>query len=259
MSIDQHKAILQQLDFERRTNYVQSRARSESAIVRDISSDGGLCEIVFSSSAPDEVDQLIALETQRARSAGYTLEWKVYGHDSPQSLSDRLIEAGFQPQSREAFMVATIDQKLLDAFGEPTADIREITTASYLANYRTVRESVSGEDCTAEMERYASLFATSPRNMSVYVAYVADDPAACGRLYCCDGSKFAALYGGQTIEKHRRQGLYTQLTAIRLREAMSKGFPYAFVDAMPTSEPILAKRGFERITFVQAFILDPFS
>ncbi len=94
-----------------------------------------------------------------------------------------------------------------------------------------------------------------PNNMSVYITYVDGEPAACGRVYFHESSRFAALYGGNTRERFRERGLFTQLVAVRVREAVSRGIVDICVDALPTSEPIFRKCGFEIVTHTQPFCL----
>ncbi len=36
---------------------------------------------------------------------GYTLEWKVYGHDGPANLVESLLAAGFEPDDEEQVLV----------------------------------------------------------------------------------------------------------------------------------------------------------
>ncbi|MCA9986957.1 MAG: GNAT family N-acetyltransferase, partial [Anaerolineales bacterium] len=63
------------------------------------------------------------------------------------------------------------------------------------------------------------------------------------------GSQFASLWGGSTIERYRRQGLYTALLAARAQEARGRGVRYLTVDASPMSRPILEKLGFQFIAY----------
>ncbi|MCH0567569.1 MULTISPECIES: hypothetical protein [unclassified Streptomyces] len=43
----------------------------------------------------------------------------------------------------------------------------------------------------------------------------------------------------------------------RLREARDRGRTHAFVDARPTSEPVLRGRGFELVTWTRPFVYAP--
>ncbi|MBC7806802.1 MAG: GNAT family N-acetyltransferase [Akkermansiaceae bacterium] len=199
------------------------------------------------------MDGIIRGQVQAARSARYELEWKVYGHDQPDCLGERLAAAGFEAGARETFMVFFANDASRDAFGAANADIRRVTDRDGLRDYQIIREEVSGRSCTREVERHASVLENHPNSMSVYVAYVDAEPAACGRVYFHVDSKFAGLYGGSTREGFRKRGLFTQLVAARIREAVSRGIANICVDALPTSEPILRKRGFESVTYTQPF------
>jgi hypothetical protein len=54
----------------------------------------------------------------------------------------------------------------------------------------------------------------------------------------------------------RRRGLYIAIVRRRIEDAIARGCVSVIVDALPTSEPILAKRGFEAISDKQAFVLE---
>ena len=249
-------SLLEMLDLERQTVVFPGVTRFvDEGVVRDVSVDGKTGEIVYSSCAEAEVDQVIERQVQAARSAGYELEWKVYGHDQPPCLGERLMAAGFEAGDRELFMVLRASADALTRFDLYPCDIRWVTGEAGLKDYRTVREEVSGRDCEGEIARYIPMLQDHPDSMSVYVAYVDGEPAACGRVYFHPNSQFAGLYGGNTRARFRRRGLFTQIVAARIREALSRGITNIYVDALPTSEPILRKRGFEGLTYTQPFCL----
>ncbi len=256
MEVREQREILNLLDRERQTVIYPGVTRfSDRAVVRDVSADGKSCEIAYSSCSESEVDRVIEHQIQAARSACYGLEWKVYGHDQPHCLGERLAAAGFEADAKEAFMVFLATDDSLDQFGVCRSDIRRVTSEEGLRDYQTIREDVCGKSCEKEIEQYAFLLKNHPDNMSVYVAYAGGEPAACGRIYFHEDSKFAGLYGGNTRERFRRRGLFTQVVAARIREALSRGIVNVCVDALPTSEPILRKHGFERVTHTQPFRL----
>jgi hypothetical protein len=177
----------------------------------------------------------------------------LYGHDRPPSLGECLLAAGFEADEREAFLVFSASEESLKRFGDAHHDIRPVTNEEGLRDYQTITEEVRGQSSAKEIEYYRFLLENHPDNMSVYVAYVDGEPAACGRTYFHPDSKFAGLYGGQTRERFRKRGLFTEVVAVRLREAFRRGIVYVSVDALPTSEPILRKRGFEFVTYTQPF------
>lgn len=256
MRATEKQAILRLLDFERQHVLYPGVIRSSyRRLVRDLSHDATRGEIGYCSCSEEEVDQVIAGEIEAARAGGYELEWKLYGHDQPPSLAERLEAAGFVPGDREAFLALSANAATLAGFGPLDSDIRRVISAQGLADYRLIREEISGRDCSSEIGRYALMLEDHPENMSVYVAYVEGEPAACGRVYFHPASQFAALYGGQTRERFRRRGLFREVVAARVREAIDRGVAYVCVDALPTSELILSRYGFEALTYTQPFVL----
>ncbi len=227
-----------------------------AGVVRDVSADGQACEIVYSSSAEAGIDTIIQQQMQFARSAQYELEWKVYGHDNPPSLGKRLTAAGFTPHPREMFMVFAANVISVNRFGAGGGDVRRVTDSKGLQDYQLVHEEVYGRSDSRRIEQYRLMLQNHPSNLSVYVAYVDDEPAACGRVYFHADSRFAGLYGGQTRARFRRRGLFTLLVAARIREAVSRGIVHICVDALPPSEPILSKHGFVSLTYTQPFIFE---
>ena len=254
MTAEKQTAILSLLDLERQTLIYPGVTRfSDAGVLRDVSADGKSGEIVYSSCSEGEVDQVIEHQIQTARSERYELEWKVYGHDRPHCLGKRLASAGFEAGAKESFMVFSANQEALDHFGVCSSDIRPVTNKKGLEDYQIIREEVSGKSCEKEIEQYAFMIENHPNTMSVYIAYVDEEPAACGRIYFHERSCFAALFGGNTRVRFRKRGLFTQIVAVRLREALRRRISSICVDALPTSESILSKRGFEVVTSTQPF------
>ena len=256
MRTEEQRRILNLLDFERQTIVYPGVTRlSDIGVIKDLSTDGTRCEIVYSACSEAEIDDVIERQIQTARNERYELEWKVYGHDQPTCLGERLTMSGFEAGEKEQFLIFFADQESLDRFGVCDADIRRVTDRRNLRDYQLIREEVYGKNCEQEIEAYAFMLENHPNNMSVYVAYVDGEPAACGRTSFHKDSKFAGLYGGNTRERFRKRGLFTQVVATRIREALDRGIFNICVDALPTSEPILKKRGFENVTYTQPFCL----
>jgi hypothetical protein len=259
MTIEEKQGILSLLDIERKTVLFPGMTRfSEQGIIRDIGEDGTSGEIVYSASSEEDVDDRIRQQIQLARTMGHTLEWKLYGHDQPSCLGERLTAAGFEADDREAFLVLRVTPEALARFGDIHADIRPVTAKDDfkgLADVQRIAEEVHGESRAAYIEHHRFMLEHYPDYMSLYVAYVEDEPAACGRTYFHPESRFAGMYGGQTREKFRKRGLFTQIVATRVREALRRGVTFVTVDALPTSEPILVKRGFTWVTYTQPYHL----
>jgi hypothetical protein len=255
MTTEKRIQILSRLDFERQTIVYPGVTRSTDAgVIWDVSADGKSCEIAYSSCGAGELDDVIRRQIWLAREGRYPLEWKVYGHDQPENLGERLVAAGFEAGEKEAFLVLRADTASLERFGDlARTDVRRVTGQEGLRDYQVIREEVRGKSCAEEIERYRVMLSEHPKNMSLYVAYSDGEPAACGRVYFHEGSRFAGLYGGSTRERFRKRGLFTQLVAARVREALDREVIYICVDALPTSEPILRRRGFESVTYTRPF------
>src|SRR4051812_13409546 len=88
-------------------------------VVRERAPDGSQCSIVYSRCGPAELDGVIAAEKALASAGRYPLEWKVYGHDGPPNLKERLAAAGFEAEPMESVMVLAVNAETLRAFESP--------------------------------------------------------------------------------------------------------------------------------------------
>ena len=253
--------ILSLLDSERQTVVYPGVLRfTEGALVRDVSLDGKICEVIYARATEEDVDRMVKREVRAARRAPYELEWKLYGHDQPHCLAERLVAAGFEAGDREAFMVLRVSNQAgnVESAGmrsSPAGALRMAENARDLEDARLIMEEVQERSCEDRIAHYREMLEKHPSNMSLYIASIRGQPASCGRVYFHGQSRFAALYGGQTRPGFRHRGLFSQIVRARVGEAWSRGVDYVCVDALPTSEPILRKLGFEAITWTQPFKL----
>lgn len=246
--------ILRSLDRERRSAGEPSLC---GGIVREHSPDGSECRIVYSHCTAEEIEDVIRDEILRAESGDYTLEWKVYGHDAPHNLGDCLLAAGFEPDALESLLVLPVNEEALAAFDAPAYEIKRIHDAEGLNDVADIAREIGRTNVEEEKHRLASVLGDTPDELSVHVAYVDGEPVACGRIHFKETSGFAELAGGRTKTTHRNRGLFIALVAARLREALVRNRTPVFVDALPTSEPILRKRGFQFVTHTQPFVYEP--
>jgi len=226
-------------------------------LVREYSPDGSECRVVYSSCPVERIEDIIRDEMLRAESCQYTLEWKVYAHDTPSSLRSYLLRAGFEPDAVESVLVLSVTQEAVAAFEAPDFEIRRIYDVEGLSDVAAISRQIGRQDVEEEKQRLAALLRDTPEELSVHVAYVDGEPVACGRTHFKPNSDFAELAGGRTKTTHRSRGLFTALVAARLREALARKRTHMFVDALPTSEPILRKRGFQLVTHTQPFVYRP--
>ncbi|MFZ1889982.1 MAG: GNAT family N-acetyltransferase [Candidatus Binataceae bacterium] len=247
--------ILKRLDFERRST---DEASLQGDVVRESSLDGSECLIVYSHCATTrEVDEVIRKEISLAQERKYILEWKVYDHDTPLDLKDHLLAAGFEPAPIESLMVLPVKVETLPAFAAPAYDLKHIDDSAGLDDVAAISREIGRTNVDDEKRRLALTLRDVPDQMSVYVAYIDGEAVACGRIHFKENSQFAELCGGRTKTTRRNRGLYTGLVAARLKEALERNRKYIVVDALPASEPILRKRGFQFVTHTQPYVYRP--
>ena len=183
---------------------------------------------------PPDVEAAVA----RLRELPGHKEWKLYGHD-PDWLGGRLRELGLEPEDEEAVMVLDAG-----ALAPPPADV-ELT-----------------DDPEAFVELAAAVFGERhelPANATAVVAIVDGRPVSGGRVDLEDGTEFAGFYGGVTLPEYRGRGLYRATVARRAELARERGYRWVFVDALPTSRPILERLGFTQLTTTTPYVFSELS
>ena len=209
---------------------------------------GNTAVLGYSSLDEFTADAAIAEQVAWAASRGLMLSWKLYAHDTPRDLAERLIARGLEPQEPESIMVLDLERAPA-ALREPTVlDVRRLSDPALVAHVKEVNGAVWGEE---KPELYAELAHTMehrPEELSVYVAYCDHKPVASAWLRIREGKPFASLWGGSTLPAHRKRGYYTALLAVRVQEAARRGARFLTVDAGPMSRPIVAGHGFREIT-----------
>jgi GNAT superfamily N-acetyltransferase len=183
---------------------------------------------------PDDenVEPLVA----RMRELPGHVEWKYYSHDGPE-LRERLLAAGLEPEDEETVVVAEVA-----SIPPPPADVelREETDV-----FLELAERVFGRG-------QGSTLADS--SIAV-VAYVDGRPVSGGRVDLEEGVEFAGLFGGVTLPDYRGRGLYRATVARRAELARERGYRWLYVDALPTSRPILERNGFVAMTTTTPFVI----
>lgn len=217
-----------------------------SHIVRFLRPAPGMNYILYSdldeASADAVIDEQVAYFSRIKRPCN----WKVFAHDRPADLVQRLAARGFEVDETDTVMVLDVAQAPDSLLSLSTANVRRLEQPSQLADVVAILESVWDENFSWVHERLGSHMAI-PGYLSVYVAYVDDQPASAGWTYY-NKKNFASLWGGSTIADYRGRGLYTSVLAARVREARRRKVPYLTIDAGHMSGPIVARHGFEVIT-----------
>ncbi|HLZ65651.1 MAG TPA: GNAT family N-acetyltransferase [Aliidongia sp.] len=202
-----------------------------------------------------DADRAIAAQVAFFRELGRPVEWKLYGHDRPGDLGDRLARAGFRAQETEHFMVrdleaGTIEDRL--PAGITLAEVRDLVR---LQDFVAAGSAAFGRDESRAFAAYGGRLADP--TLALHIAYDEGRPVATGRLELPRGRSFASLWGGGTVPGHRGRGIYRALVATRAWEALWRGYRYLTVDARATSRPILERLGFVELTRVTAWVWEP--
>jgi GNAT superfamily N-acetyltransferase len=222
-------------------------------VVRHINASGvGEGMVIYSQLNKANADDMIREQVRYFESLGQDFEWKVYDYDQPPDLKDRLAAHGFISGKAEALLVLDLDDAPEILFQTVRHDVRRITAHEQLADVQTVEEQVWGEDSSWVRHYLGGALRDYPGQMSVYVAYIAERPVSAAWVYFPENSQFASLWGGSTVRRFRKRGLYTALLAVRVQEARARRVKYLSVDASPMSRPILEKFGFEMIAYTYA-------
>ncbi len=259
----QSQEILALYDQEQRIDVEYPAVRKEHRphLIRYIHEKEGPHFILYSRLAGADVEAVIAGEQAYFSPLG-EVEWKVFGHDQPADLRQRLAARGFKIEEPEAIMALDLEDDLpetllqsragQDALSEPAVvTVQRLESPAQLADVRRIEETVWSEDFGGLIERLSADL-SRPGYLSVYTATLDDRPASAAWIYFHPNSQFAGLWGGSTLAEYRGRGLYTALLAARVREAADRGYRFLTIDASPMSRPIVARHGFRLLTMAWA-------
>jgi GNAT superfamily N-acetyltransferase len=226
-------------------------------VVRQVSSAHGWNGVVWSDLDEASAEAAIAEQIAHFARLGREFEWKLYGHDLPMDLGQRLRGAGFTPQPEETLMIGEAADLNLDA--EPPEGIRivPVTDRAGVDLVAEVHEKAFGTDGSRLRQQLLAQLTADPDTVVAVVALAGDTPVSAARMELVPGTRFAGLWGGGTVEGWRGRGIYRALVAHRGRAAVDRGYRYLQVDAMSTSRPILERLGFEPLTTTTPYVYTP--
>jgi hypothetical protein len=230
--------------------YPDTRREVTPHVVRHINISGsGEGSIIYSQLSEENADRIIREQLEYFENLKQDFEWKVYNHDQPPDLKERLESCGFSVEEVEAIMVLDLEQAPQVLWQPVKQQVQHISDPENLSDVLTIEQQVWEEDFSWLGDYLGGTLRKYPDQLSVYVAYVDGQPASAAWTYFPQHSQFASLWGGSTVSSFRKQGLYTALLAVRAQEAKSRQVRYLTVDASNMSKPILEKFGFEVIAY----------
>lgn len=256
-----HEAVLSLFDRDMREGAQpdgpDARVERIGGVVRQVASARGWNGVVWSDLDETDADAAIAAQVAYFSGLGHEFEWKVYGHDRPADLGQRLGAAGFTPEPEETLMIAEVAGLDLDA--EPPEGIRllPVTDAAGVDLVADVHQKAFGTDGSRMRDQLLARLTREPDTVVATVALAGDVPVSAARMEFVPGTRFAGLWGGGTVDAWRGRGIYRALVAHRARTAADRGYRYLQVDASNQSRPILERLGFEPLTTTTPWVYVP--
>jgi hypothetical protein len=177
-------------------------------------------------------------------------EWKTRGHDRPSDLGARLEAQGLEPEEIETVMVGEARSLAVDIALPTGVVVRRVDDLPerdvIVTEAADVQRAIFGGGPTASevldrLDRMGGL-------ETFWVAEAAGRVVSAGRLARVEGTEFAGLWGGATLEEWRGRGIYRALTAARARAAATDGVRYLHSDCSAMSRPILERSGLVAVT-----------
>lgn len=204
-----------------------------------------------------ELGELIARCVGFFAARGERFEWKLYGHDRPADLAERLVAAGFVPEERETVVIAPVES----IAGEPVLPagvaLREVTERADFDRIAAFEGTVWNDDRTSLADMLAGERSVDPDSLAIVVVEAEAAIVCTGWVRFTRGTDFASLWGGSTLAAWRRRGIYRATVAYRANLAAARGFRFLTVDASDDSRPILERLGFAAVTTTTPYVWTP--
>nr|GID82373.1 hypothetical protein Ade03nite_12970 [Actinoplanes derwentensis] len=211
--------------------------------------------VVWSELDEDGADAAIAAQVRFFAGLGVEFEWKLYGHDRPADLGERLLAAGFAAEERETLMVGAVGDMRLSTELPDGVRLERVTDAAGVELMARASERAFGENADWLRHRVLKQLAEEPENAHPFVVLAGDEPVSSARMDVYPGTDFVGLWGGGTAPEWRGKGIYRALVAERARIAADLGYRYLQVDATDQSRPILSRLGFAALSTTTPYLM----
>jgi GNAT superfamily N-acetyltransferase len=214
--------------------------------------------ITWSGLTGESADAAIDAQVRYFAVRGTPVEWKLYDYDRPADLARRLQAASFVADDQELMLAA---ETVAIEPGVRLPDgvrLELVSDDAGIEAMMTVHSLAFAEHPSAELgERLAGQLRAAPELVQMVVAMAGDEPVGAARVEFAPGTDFAGLWGGGTVPAWRGQGIFHALVGYRAGLAAARGYRYLHVDALPASERILRRLGFQPIAVTTPYIWTP--
>jgi hypothetical protein len=204
-----------------------------------------------------DLDALIARCVALFASRGERFEWKLYGHDRPSDLAERLEAAGFVPEERETVEIALAPAIARAPEPPEGVALRWVNERVDLDRIARFEEAIWDSDRGWLADMLEGELTADPESLAIAVAESGGEIVCAGWVRFVRGTGFASLWGGSTLPGWRRRGIYRATVAYRASLAVSRGSRYLRVDASDQSRPILERLGFVPVTTTTPYVWSP--
>jgi hypothetical protein len=137
---------------------------------------------------------------------GEQFEWKLFGHDLPADLPDRLLAAGFVPEERETVVIA----EAVAVAGPPRLPggvvLREVVSRADFERIARFEESIWRDERSWLAAMLDAERAADPDALRVLVVEAGGEIVCTGWVRFGSGTEFASLWGGGTARGVRKLG-----------------------------------------------------
>jgi hypothetical protein len=179
-----------------------ARVEVDERVTRTVGTDASWSAVVWSDLTEANADEVIAAEVARSTGA---LEWKLYSHDRPADLPDRLKAAGLQPEPVETLMVAEIADLDLPVAEPAGVRLVGVDDAQGVESMLGVHEKVfgSGSVHPGTVEAVRTALGLRPRPIEAVVAWAGDVAVSAGRVEFHEGTEFVGRRNAPDLARPR--------------------------------------------------------
>ncbi|MET7459097.1 GNAT family N-acetyltransferase [Nonomuraea sp. NPDC005501] len=233
-----------------------SQGERAGRVVRK-AAEGGWNGILWSDLDEDTADAEIAAQVAYFTALKRSFEWKLYSHDRPADLAERLSAAGFAAEPEETLLAAEAAAMAAEPRLPEGVVLRPAEDPAGIELLMEAHEQAFGIPAPGLRDQLLRRLAERPESMAAVVAMAGDRPISGARVDLDPDTEFAGLFGGGTVVGWRGRGVYRALLAHRARVAVERGYRYLHVDASSESRPILLRLGFVPLGTTTPYVYTP--
>lgn len=181
--------VLTRLDYERRHLAADGEVvELLTSVTRLRTRDNLHFAVKYSSLTDDDADAVIAREIDHHGRLGVGFEWKLYAHDKPADLLERLSRRGFSIGPVEAVLVFDLAAQRDWIESTDTDCVIRVDRLAQLADFKMVLDEVFSHHNAVILAQLTEAVRSNSTQHSGYIAYIGTEPASVGRLYTHPGS-----------------------------------------------------------------------